>query len=224
MTWLTPIDDLRKLLSDGDEDKLNWRKRVLPDAPNGVIQTFKTFENRRVTDFTASSGVAASGTLGVFVNGVQTFVMGDDPNTGEFQVAWAPVNGDYVEATYYYRWFIDVELDEFLASAYQWLGFNTQYTNLSDGLQPSALNYAAGRAYQKLALRWALTYSSNFKLEDQPQKDRQDQVQNPYATMAKDYLKTAATLRDDFYKRQGQALAPQFRSIAGRVRNVEPKE
>lgn len=218
--WLTPTDDLRKLLSDGDSDKFNWRKRVLPDSPNGVITTFKTFENRRVTDFTSATG----GAYGVFVDGVAATVSVDDPDTGEFQLAAAPSGGQYVEATYNYRWFLDSELDEFLKNASQWLGLGENYVNLADGLQPCALKYAASEGYQKLSLRWALTYSSNFKLEDQPQKDRQDQVQNPYAQLAKEFLKMATTLRDDFYKRQGQPLAPLFRSIAGRVRNVEPNE
>lgn len=52
MSWATRIDDLRAILSDGATDKLRHRKRVFGKQDSANTR-FKTFEFRRVTDFSA---------------------------------------------------------------------------------------------------------------------------------------------------------------------------
>lgn len=214
MTWATPISDLRTLLSDGAQDKLSYRKRCV-NKIDGVNTVFKTFEMRRVSSF-----VGSTAPIGVYVSGTQVSVASDDLPSGEFVLTLAPANGSVVEATYYLQWFLDAELDGFLKSASQWLGMGPVYANLDPGLQPAALNYSASESYLKMSLRWANMMSDTFKMEDAPNDNRTPL--NPYRQLSLDYRKIANTERDDFYKRQGQALAPRFQTISGSVRDVPP--
>ena len=218
MSWTTSTEDLRKLLSDGPTDKYFYRKKVFGDI-NGTNQNFKTFEFRRVTNFVTEP----SGTfLGAYVNSVKVTATVDDFATGEFTLTTAPTDGSRVEATYYAQWFLDSELNEFLTTATQWLGKGATVSNVEDGLQPAALKYASGEAYQKLSLRWVQHLSETFRLEDAVDPKNQGIV-DPYEKASLAFKKEAETLRDDFYKRQGQYLAPLNLSIAGRVREIAPK-
>ena len=86
--WLTPRQDLRINLSDGPTDRYRFRQRVFGEV-NGSNIRFKTFDIRRITDFTV--------TPGIFLNGVLqdiSYVASDSVFTGEFLVTTAPVDGD----------------------------------------------------------------------------------------------------------------------------------
>lgn len=217
MTWSTSIADFRNLLSDGTNDKLRYRKPVI-GSPNGTLLAFKTFEFRRLTDFTAASPPP---NLGVFVNGASVAVTSDDLTSGEFILTTAPIDGDVVEATYYIQWFLDAELAIFLKSSSQWLLMGPDETVVPDGLQPAALAFAAHVAYQKLALRWAEHMSEVYRTEDAPDKNRM-QLVDEYWKMSMGYEKEAKDLRDGYYGRSGQSLSPLFRSSSGRVREIPP--
>src|SRR5215210_7822064 len=109
MSWTTAAVDLRTLLSDGAQDRNAYRKKCFGDV-NGVNTSFRTVEFRRVTDFTSQSGSAAP--LGIYVGGVRvvyTGVASDDTSSGEFVLSIPPTPGQDVEASYYYRWFLDTE-------------------------------------------------------------------------------------------------------------------
>lgn len=216
MLWTTSIVDLRNLLSDGDTDKHRYRKRVFGRL-DGVNKTFKTFETRRVTNFTTSVSP-----LGVFVDGTIQVITADDVMVGEFTVTTAPVDGSAIEASYYYRWFTDAEIGIFLKNATQFLGLGADHTLVSDGLQPSALHFAAQEAYQKIALRWAERWSEMYLLEDAPAEGGKDVVDS-YRSLAMDMQKKAVMLRDNFYTRQGQNLAPSFSTIRGNIKEVTPR-
>jgi hypothetical protein len=217
MSWTTAIDDVRRLLSDGPKDKLRHRKRVLGKI-DGTNVTFKTLEFRRLTDFTT-----ASAPEGVYVDGVTAPVTLDDPsNTGEFNVTTAPVDGSVVEATYFIQWFTDSEITGFLTSASNWILQSDVYDNISPGLRPAAIHYAAQEAYQKLAVRWAEELSETYRLQDAPSEGAFEVV-DKYRTIAMDMHKKSMALRDDFYKRSGKTLQPLFGNIAGNVRDPVPK-
>lgn len=215
MSWANAIAELRALLSDGDTDKPVFGKQCLGFV-NGVNATFKTFDERRVT---AMAG--ASAPFGAFVDGTLAAVSSEDTTLGTFVLGTPPQPGSRVEATYYYRWFLDPELQIFLNKAAEWLGFTEVPDNVPVGLKPSALNYAAGLAYEKLAVRWALDNSDVYKMQDSDSKNRMPA--NPWAKMASDYKKDAVALRDTFYERQGQPNAPLVGYVYGRVRNPVPK-
>ena len=116
-TTAAAISDLRTLLSDNVTDKLAEKKLVFGKI-NGVNQLFKTFERRRITDF--SQAPDSPSPEGVYLNDVLVSsggIISDDLVSGSFTIAVAPDDGDELRATYYYRWFLDTDLDMFLKNA-----------------------------------------------------------------------------------------------------------
>lgn len=220
MPWLTSLDELRSLLHDGPTDKLRSRKRVFGEC-NGTNTSFKTLEYRRVNDFTAVGTVYP---LGVWKNGIiltPADVTTDFPDTGDFQLALAPVDGDYVEASYYIQYFTDAELVQFIENATKWLSFTDPLT-LSVCLQQAALKYAAHEAYQKLALRFIEMLSETYRLEDQPKPDREALI-NSFTSLSDSFLEEAKKVRDDCYSRSGKQLEPSWGFSQGRVTDPQPK-
>lgn len=215
MSYLTAIPDLRVFLSDNDKDKLFWRKRCI-GSPDGSNKRFKTFEFRRLTDFTTSVSPYL-----VFVDGVAATVDTDSTESGDFILHTAPAQAAVVEATYYTHWFLDTELIVFLTQAMNWLGFGDDYTKTAGGLVPALQEYASHLAYKKLALRWAVHLSETYRLED-ASDDQSFKIVDTYNKASSDALKNAETKRKSFYTRQDQAEAPLFRSVAGVVFDVPP--
>lgn len=216
MAWLNAVAELRTALSDGATDRIRYRKRVFGDR-NSVNVAFKTFEYRRLTNFTT-----AVAPMGVYLNGVLVPVSSDDLTiTGEFNLATAPGPTDLIEATYYFQWFVDSELDSFLLQAVRWLGLGEDYNSVADGLKPAALRYAMFEAYSKLALRYAERISEIYRLEDAPDP-KELAVVGEYQKSADMYLKQAETMRKGYYTRQDQPLAPLYGVIRGRAKEVTP--
>jgi hypothetical protein len=223
MAWTTAVDDLRTKISDGPTDKLRALKRVFGQT-DGVNQVFKTLEFRRITDFTL---VDEEGPLGIYYNGTKsgpatTLLEYDNPETGFFKLLdEAPGNGSIVEATYYVQWFLDSELESFLRLGSNWLGLGDNYSGLVQGLRPAAIFYAASEAYSKLANRFSEHMSETYRLEDMPDVKRMEIIA-AWKAAAKESMDAALQARDDFYRRQGQSLAPLFGTARGAVRIVEP--
>lgn len=221
MGWVdspTAILALRSLIFDGPTDKICSNKKVI-GAIDGVNTLFKTFEYRRLTDFTT---VAAP--LGVYVNSVQTTAASDDKMSGTFTLTVPPTTTtrDVVTASYYYQWFFDADLDVFLQNASSWLGFGLVYTNIPDGLNVAALRFAAQEAYEAAAMKYSTRLSETYKLEDAPSEEILKSV-SAFKDMADSFMDKATKLRDDFYTRQGQSLAPNFAFSLGRVRDPSPR-
>lgn len=218
MSWSTALDEIRDLLSDGATDKLRARKRCIGPC-NGANTVFKTFEFRRISDFTSPSFP-----LGVFITDAaspSTAAL-DDPSTGTFTLSSPPGPNDFVEATYYIQYFIDDELNKFLINASRWLTSSDDFTQVPPGLQPSALKYAASDAYQKLSIRWMDHMSETYRLEDKPD-EKNSPIVDSFQKKAEYFKKSATEARDEYYTRQGQSLSPNFISIAGSVRDIPPR-
>lgn len=219
MTWSTALSDLRVQLSDGPIDKLCAFKKVF-GIQNGKNRIFKTFEQRRVTDFSSSGTIYP---LGVYKNGdvmATSAISADDLTSGYFTVVTdqAPVDSDVWVATYYSQWFTDAELTGFLQRASEWLGFGATYSQISDAFKTAALKYACHEAYQKLAVRAATSTTDGYRLEDTPDEKRTDAIR-AYQSAAKAFLDAAFKTRDDVYERGGQAKAPRFGTISGNIKN-----
>jgi len=218
MSWTTSTADLRSLLADGPTNKLHWRKKVF-GIQDGSNKDFKTFEFRRTTNFVTSS----TGGLGVFVNNVLATATADTPEIGQVTLSAAPANTALVEATYYSQWFTDTELVGFIDLSVTWLGLATgTVSQIPDGLRAAVLNYASGEAYQHLALRYARQYSEMYRLEDS-QDPKSFKIVEAYQKAAQDNFKKATELRDHFYTRQGQSLAPLYATNSGCVRDTVPR-
>lgn len=221
MSWDTAVVDIRTLLDEGAEDKLIYRKRCLGEC-NGVNTFFKTFDNRRLTDFTN-----VEFPLGVWLSGVlqdSSAVSEDVLDSGDFILAEAPADGSVVEASYYCRWFLDTELTQFLASASQWLALGSDFTKVAEPLRPGALKYAASDAYQKLVIRWARRLSEGYMLNDAPATEEVGKMIAQYTDIAMKYREDAQKIRDDYYSRSGTQLSPAWSFALGRVIDNVPKE
>jgi hypothetical protein len=214
-TLTTATNDLRTLASDGPQDRIRYRTKVFGNQ-DGVNVTFKTFEQRRVTNFTTPTAP-----VGIYLNGVLQTCTLDDIITGEFQVPVAPQNSDTLEATYYYQWFFDAELQTFLKNSAQSLIASADPTQIIDGLQPAALHYATAEAYEKMAARWAERASEVYQLQDAPVRGTEGPVKS-FLALASAYTAKADKLRDDYYERQGMALSPNFISLSGNVGAITP--
>jgi hypothetical protein len=228
--YQTGISDLRVLLSDQGDDRYIYRHRCFGPV-NGTNIQFKTFFRRRVTNFTA----ALTGGEGVYVDNVQVLeanIVSDDVETGELFFAsgtgtspalsggFIPQDGSVVEASYYYQWFDDNELDTFLQQASRWLQSNNDYTTTNPGLIEALIKYAASQCYTKMAQRWRQYMSQDYRVEDAP-KDSPTYNTNEFLELAKYFRAEALATRTEFYEtRQGRALQPLFGSIRGRVRSL----
>lgn len=218
MAWTTASADLRNLLSDTSTDRLAFRKQVIGEL-DGTNLVFKTFEFRRLTDFTT-----ATAPLGIYLNGVlqaTSAITSDDLTSGVFVLTTAPTVNDRLEAAYYYQWFLDTEIDDFVLKASNWLGI-LDPTTIPFGLQSAALHFAAQGAYLKQAMRWRLNSSATYRMEDAPDP-KQKGLTDEYTRLAEFMNKKAHQLRDDYYTRQGQNLQPLTGYSLGRVTDPTPR-
>lgn len=223
MSWSSTsaaIFALRALIKDNSTDKICSNKAVVGTV-DGINTIFKTFEYRRVTDFSDSPDFP----LGIYLNGAAlsaTGIVQDDPESGTFQVTPAPNNRSSIRAYYYYQWFTDQELNSFLVNASDWLGLGPTYINLPDGLNAAALRFAAQEAYEAAAMKYATRASEVYKLEDAPTEDILKSME-AFRSMADNFMDKAKEMRDDYYTRQGQSLAPNFGFALGQVTDPTPR-
>lgn len=227
MSWVdtaTAITALRNLLLDGPTDKICSNKKVIGTVDNSN-QIFKTFEYRRVTNFTTNAGNAFP--LGVFKDGAQiaqNMILSDDIASGTFKLdpSVVPSGRSSITATYYYQWFLDSELDSYLQNASTWMGLGTNYINIPDGLNAAALDFAAREAYRAASMKYMIRAREVYQLEDAPDDSVGKQVDS-FRSMAKDFMDSAAQLRKQYYARQDQAEAPLFNLATGNVSDPTPR-
>lgn len=217
----TAILALRNLIFDGPTDKRAINKKVF-GVMDGVNTTFTTFENRRLGSFQTPAFP-----LGVYVNGVVVpgnKVTQDDTGSGVFQLdpSVLPTNRQALTASYYYHWFLDSDISQFLQDASNWLGLGTTYINVPGGLNAAVLRFAAQEAYEKAAMKYSTRASEVFQLEDAPNEDILKAIA-AFKSMAGDFMSKAETMRNDFYTRQGQSGAPNFAFALGRVCDPVPR-
>lgn len=217
--WTTAIQDLRIRLSDGPTDRLHWRKKCFGQS-NGTNLNFKTFEFRRVTNFT-TQGIVDQVT-GVYVGGAlqpPTSIVYDNLQVGEFQLLIPPPEAVEVEATYYTQWFYDAELIDLTEQATLLILSTKEYLNVPPGLVPAVVEMAASRAYSKMASRWREYMATTYKLENDPTPNPSSPVAS-FISMANDAKEEALNLVKFYYTRQGQNLQPLFGQVIGHVRNM----
>lgn len=216
MPWTTALADLRVQLSDGPTDRYHFRKKCFGEV-NGVNKRFKTFEFRRVTNFTATQGVYLNGVLQPILK-----IASDSVSTGEFILTSAPSASSegLVEASYFTQWFLDSELVSLLQIASLWTVSTSDYTNVPGGLIPAALKYACAEGYLKMATRWRTYDSSVYKVEDAPRDEVSAKVDD-FTKMAEAFREEALKARTEYYQnRQGRALQPLSGSILGNIQNM----
>lgn len=147
------VSNLRSLLGDNPSDKFEFKTDVYP-TPNGVTTRFFVGQTRLV-----------SGTLEVYHNGVLIpAVSGSAIDTAkgsfDYTAADGPPKGQ-VEASFYYQWFTDSDLEAFITEASQMLNFESPSGDFAIGLRPTLLSWACYNAYMRKAAEFAETVESS---------------------------------------------------------------
>jgi len=124
---------------------------------------------------------------------------GVPPDSGATQ----PMAFDYFSQLYSYA-----DYQSMLDEGTEWLG-GVAGTDITAGLYPAQIRYALSVFYNRRASDKAKEYaSSGGGMGAQPQTPAQ-----AFTRLAESALKQAITMRDDFYKRQGQREAPASGTI-----------
>jgi hypothetical protein len=140
---------LRRRLSDGPDDKYVHQMEVDPE-PDGTLTVFAVPDSRLVAD-----------TLELTLDGVPAVPDVIDLPAGRFSLA-APDSNQKLRASYYFQWFTDAELQDFLGSASNLLGYTgVEDTTLPLGLHPPTLGFACYYAYMKKAAEAADSVSAS---------------------------------------------------------------
>jgi len=198
MAWtgVDARDQLRRLISDGPTDRRAFQKKIF-GAVDGANSAYKAFETRLV-----------SGTVVVYVDGVSVAVAEDDLIAGEFSILPAPIAGATVRASYYWQYFLDAELDQFIEYGALKCGLSipvsdTIVTIVTDSLRPPVVHYAASDAFEKMAIRTTLSNLEQYALEDIRVADTEN-LKAHYMAMAIKMRDEARQMRDDVYLSFGQ--------------------
>ena len=110
---------------------------------------------------------------------------------------------------YFSQLFSYADYQSMLDEATEWLGLVPAGTDSPEGLYPAQVRYALSVFYNRRASDKAKEYaSSGGGIGAQPQTPGQT-----FMALAKAALTQAITLRDDYYKRQGQREAPASGTI-----------
>jgi hypothetical protein len=142
---------LRSLLGDTVTSKFVFRGNASP-PPDGVTQRFFAGDSRLVANsldvLVAGLPVAPSGVSGV------------DDLKGTFMLIPAPIAAAEIHCSYYYQWFTDDELNDFIGQGLTVLSaIDVTDTALPLEVRPVVLQYAAYFAYMYKAAEYASALS-----------------------------------------------------------------
>jgi len=148
------VSNLRSLLGDNPSDKYEFKTDVFP-TPDGVTRRFFVGQTRLVPD-----------TLEVYHNGVHLQAVSGavvDTAKGEFTYEGpdGPIRRGLLQASFYFQWFTDSDLEAFLTEAAQMLNFESPSGDFAIGLRPTLLSWACYNAYMRKAAEFAETVSAS---------------------------------------------------------------
>lgn len=207
----TAVAETRAFLNDGPQDKPVKRKQLIGNV-NGVNTQFQTWEDRLVP-----------GSMLVFVDFTQVPATEIDDVQGVIQLATAPAPGQVVRGRYYYQFFLDPELQEFVQRGASMITDTEDVTSIAPGLKSACMNFAGFFAFRKQAIRWAHRMSDRFLLEEEPLVQEPIARPNHFEQLAQKFLDEGRVLRDDFYRRDSRSLAPAFAMFKARVPPIAPR-
>lgn len=208
-TLANAIVSLRRRLSDSANDKYRHFMDVDPD-PDGVHRVFAVADSRLVDD-----------TLKVYIDGEENTPDAADIDLlkGTFEID-APDEGADIKASYYFQWFTDSELEEFLTQALRLLTFDSVTdTTIPAGLRTAILSFAAYYAYMKKAAEAAAVInasSAGFT------SDNSEEHPN-WMNLAKMALEAAKEELETFNETPVGANRPAMRFVAYRLPRYVPR-
>lgn len=228
------ITELRQLIADTQYNKRTTKKALIGDV-NGTNDLFYTYDKRII----AGQGAIAQ-TLVVYVDDVENDNWSlNDPIGGEIQMTTPPTTGQKLTATYYWNWWTDAELINFLNKAAESIGItdpnainstptknaDQAYQAIPGGLKRAALLMATSLAFNGIAAyMFARRHSSEFLMEQDGNDDEgYSKLIDSCNKMSAQYEKSAYTARDDFYKAQGRQLFPTFQTKIVGTKSYGPR-
>lgn len=214
MNYATGITELRQLLSDSAERKRATKKQIIGKI-DGENTTFTTYDKNIFED-----------TLQVFVNDVEVDASLDDEIAGQIILASAPDKNTKVTATYYFRFWNDDDLTNFLNKGAEATGQfsdaspDKAYLSIQPGLKFAALYFAASMACDSLILYLVnREHAEEFLIQEDGNDDSNfGQMIDALRRMSDSFSEKAFKHRDDFYQRLGKRNAPSFavKTVASR--------
>lgn len=218
MSYSTALAELRQLLADTEFHKKATKKKLIGKI-DGNNQAFITYDKRILED-----------TLQVFVNDEEVNFTLEDAVRGEITLSEAPGLNTKATASYYFVWWLDDELKNFLnkgaETTSQWTDAvpDQAYLSIMPGLKTAALFIAASLATRSL-IQYLVNrrHSEEFVIEQDGNDDNGfSQMISALQKTADAYYKDGLQHRDDFYKRQGKRNAPAFGVKMGTTRRYGP--
>jgi hypothetical protein len=218
VSYTAAITEMRQLLADTEFHKRATKKKLIGkiDANN---QTFFTYDKRLLED-----------SLEVYVNDEAVSFTLEDAIKGQLLLGDAPAKNTSVVASYYYQFWIDDEVKNFLnkgaEQVSQWTEatIDNAYLSIPGGLKSPALMFAASMATDSL-----ISYMINRRHSEEFNIEQDGNDDNGFSSMitamkdqAKHYWDRGVQMRDDFYKRQGKRSAPAFAIKLGKTRQYGP--
>ena len=213
MNYDKAIVELRQMIADTDKTKRVTKKAMAQGTSDGENLLFYTWDKRLFED-----------SFQLYVdNELQSdgFEL-SDPIAGEITFAQAPDKDSEVRASYYFQWWIDDEIKNFLNKGAELTGEvdpnisanhpDAAYLMIQPGLKNASLKFAGHLAMDALVSRFiADKHSAEFLLEQDGNVDvgYTELIKN-LQNQANTWFKQAVQLRDDFYQRQGRRNQPAF--------------
>lgn len=215
MSYTDALKNLRMLLSDTERDKRATGKGLLGSV-DGTNKIFYSYDKRILAD-----------TLKVFVDGQDAPFTLDDAVAGKITITDAPPVNAKVAADYYFQWWLDDQLKDFLnrgaqtCSAFDPSTPEVSYDQLIPGLRSAATYFACHDANMALIqLLVNRRHSEEFLTQQDGNDDANfSQMIEALRRGAKDFWERAIWSRDDYYERQGRRNKP---SMAVKTVSVRP--
>lgn len=219
MSYDSAISELRQLIADTEFHKKATKKKLIGSI-DGENKQFITYDKRLLEN-----------TVEIFVNGVSVNFTVEDSIKGLINLNAAPDKNTKVEANYYWQFWIDDELKNFLnkgaEATSQWTSAipDNAYLSILPGLKTPALMLAASLANRSL-IQYLVNrrHSEEFLLEQDGNDDAGfSQMIGALQKIADQYWKDGIKMRDDFYQRQGKRNAPAFAIKQNSLRQYGPR-
>jgi hypothetical protein len=199
---------LRSLLGDGAADHYEFRSVAYP-APDGVTRRFFAGQPRLVED-----------SLAVYAGSVDVTpaASGVDWTKGEFLLATAPSASVEVHASFYYQWFTDTELDEFLTAGAGLLNYDG-VTTVVIGLRGAVLDFACYYA----AMRKAMEYADGPVASAQGYQADQSRPSPNWRLLAKQFWDAASEKVKMFVENPASNAGPAMAFVSYRLGPDTPR-
>ncbi|MBL0233237.1 MAG: hypothetical protein IPQ08_06190 [Chitinophagaceae bacterium] len=220
MPYTLALTELRQMLDDSPFNKKVSKKKLIGNIDGSNVR-FISYDKRLYSD-----------TLQVFVGEESVgFTLVDDVG-GEIDLTEPPSGNVKVTASYYWQWWTDSELKNFLNKGAEMVGqsvtttIDNAYLNIPSGLKTGSLLIASSLAARALISFIVLRkHSSEFLLEQDGNSDSNyDATLKTLQLLADMNWKNGIEQRDDFYKRQGRRNSPAFGIKIGQNRRYGPNK